>query len=58
MLNPLNETMANWPFNKITFFSEVIGFKETFRLKPLFYPLPSHETVVLIKGYLGDGKLF
>ena len=33
------------PFNKMTCFAlEVIGFKETFRLIPLLYPLPSRWT--------------
>ena len=41
-------SLANWPFNKINFFaSEAPGFKETFRLIPILYPLPSCETVPL-----------
>jgi len=47
--------LANWPFNKLTFFaSEAPEFKETFRLISLLYPLPSRETVPLGLPYSRD----
>jgi len=59
VLKPLNVTgYGNWPFNKITFFaSEAPGFKETFRLIPLLYPLPSCETLPLT-WFLEDQLIF